>query len=106
MELYRWTIGTFLCKKKNQLINLAGKIKLNEWRGEKKAEFIICNDTGPAHIAAHLGKNGVVIFGHHTTPKRVSIETQKFKAITSRNLKNLDSEKVYNEIRNKLELVN
>ncbi|MDC6465141.1 glycosyltransferase family 9 protein [Pelagibacteraceae bacterium] len=72
----------------------------------KKAEFIICNDTGPAHIAAHLGKNGVVIFGHHTTPKRVSIETEKFKAITSRNLKNLDSEKVYNEIRNKLELVN
>ena len=72
----------------------------------KKAEFIIGNDTGPSHIAAHLGKNGVVIFGQHTTPKKVSIETDKFKAITSKDLNTLDSEKVYSEIKNKLELIN
>ncbi len=72
----------------------------------KKAEFIIGNDTGPSHIAAHLGKNGVVIFGQHTTPKKVSIETDKFKAIISKDLNTLDSEKVYSEIKNKLELIN
>ena len=43
---YAWNsidgpLEPFLSKKKNQLINLVGKIKLNEWRGEKKAEFII-----------------------------------------------------------------
>ena len=48
-----------------------------------KASYIIANDTGPAHMAAHLGKMGTVLFGHHTTAKKVSIETDKFKAITS-----------------------
>ena len=33
-------------------------------------------------MAAHLGKSGVFLFGHHTTPKKVSIETDKFKALT------------------------
>ena len=30
-----------------------------------KASFIIANDTGPAHIAAHLGKEGLVLFGQN-----------------------------------------
>ena len=33
-------------------------------------------------MAAHLGKEGIVLFGHHTTAKKVSIETDKFKAIS------------------------
>ena len=37
-----------------------------------KASYIISNDTGPAHMSAHLQKKGTVIFGHHTTPKKVS----------------------------------
>ena len=32
-----------------------------------KARFIISNDTGPAHMAAHLGAKGVTLFGYHTT---------------------------------------
>ena len=67
-----------------------------------KAKYIIANDTGPAHIAAHLGKKGIVIFGHHTTPKKVSIETDNFKAITVDNLKKLTAEKVYSEIKDNL----
>ena len=46
-----------------------------------KASYIIANDTGPPHMSAHLGQRGVVLFGHHTTPKKVSIETEKFKSI-------------------------
>ena len=72
----------------------------------KKASFIISNDTGPAHMTAHLNKPGVVIFGHHTTPKKVSIETNKFKAISVGNLQNLEASKLYSEIESKLILIN
>ena len=71
-----------------------------------KASYVVSNDTGPAHMAAHLGRSGVVLFGHHTTPKKVSIETQKFKAIAVDNLNNLTAEKVYLVIKDKLELIN
>ena len=70
-----------------------------------KASYVIANDTGPAHMAAHLGQNGIVFFGHHTTPQKVSIETDKFKAITTDDLNSLSAEKVYSEIKNKLELI-
>jgi len=72
----------------------------------KKASFVIANDTGPAHIAAHLGQKGLVIFGHHTTPKKVSIETEKFKAIVTSNLSQLKAEEVYAIIKKDLELIN
>ena len=29
------------------------------------AKFIIANDSGPAHIASHLKKNGLVLFGNN-----------------------------------------
>ena len=80
------------------IMELAGLIK--------KASFIIANDTGPAHMAAHLGVSGVVLFGYHTTPKKVSIETDKFKAISVNDLSNLTVEKVYSEIKEKIELIN
>ena len=34
-------IESILNKKNRKKINVAGKMKLNEWRGEKKVEFII-----------------------------------------------------------------
>ena len=71
-----------------------------------KSSYVVANDTGPAHMAAHLGQSGTVLFGHHTTPKKVSIETQKFKAIAADNLNDLSAEKVYLEIKDKLELIN
>jgi len=80
------------------IIELAGLIL--------KASYIIANDTGPAHMTAHLGRSGVALFGYHTTPKKVSIETENFKAITVDDLNNLSAEKVYSEIKNKLELIN
>ena len=71
-----------------------------------KSSFVIANDTGPAHIAAHLNKSGVALFGHHTTAKKVSIETEMFKAINVENLNDLSSETVYKKIKDKLDLIN
>ena len=34
-------LGAYLLKKKSKLINIAGKLSLNEWRGQKNVEFII-----------------------------------------------------------------
>ena len=70
-----------------------------------KASYVIANDTGPAHMAAHLGQKGTVLFGHHTTAKKVSIETDKFKAITAEKLNALSAEKVYSEVKDKLKLI-
>ena len=71
-----------------------------------KASYIIANDTGPAHMSAHLGKEGIVLFGHHTTPKKVSIETKNFKAISVKDLKKLSADEVYSNIKDKIELIN
>ena len=71
-----------------------------------KASYVIANDTGPAHMTAHLGQSGTVIFGSHTTPEKVSIETDKFKAITVENLNDLTAEKLFLEIKKNLELIN
>tara|TARA_Y100000590_G_scaffold375217_1_gene439993 strand:+ start:118 stop:1056 length:939 start_codon:yes stop_codon:yes gene_type:complete len=79
------------------IIELAGLIS--------KASYVIGNDTGPAHMAAHLNKSGITIFGPHTTAKKVSIETKKFRAISADSLKDLSVEKVYMSIKNELELI-
>ncbi len=67
------------------------------------AKLIIANDTGPAHIASHLDKNGLVLFGSHTSAKKVSIENFNFKAISVENLNDLDVNTVLNEVKAKLD---
>jgi len=71
-----------------------------------KASFVVSNDTGPAHIAAHLGKRGVVLFGYHTSAEKVSIETEKFHAITVDRLELLKAETVYSKIKSEINLIN
>ena len=66
------------------------------------AKFIIANDTGPAHIASHLKKKGLVLFGSHTSAKKVSIENSNFKALSVKNLIDLDVETVLKEVKNGL----
>jgi ADP-heptose:LPS heptosyltransferase len=80
------------------IMQLAGLIK--------KANYVIANDTGPAHMSAHLNQHGIVLFGQHTTPQKVSIETEKFKAIKVDNLNELTAEMVYSKIEGKLKLIN
>tara|TARA_B100001093_G_scaffold460408_1_gene474197 strand:+ start:242 stop:1174 length:933 start_codon:yes stop_codon:yes gene_type:complete len=66
------------------------------------AKFIIANDTGPAHIASHLNKKGLVLFGSHTTAKKVSIGNSNFKIISVKDLKDLNPEVVLKEVKNYL----
>ena len=67
------------------------------------AKLIIGNDTGPAHIASHLDKKGLVLFGSHTSAKKVSIENFNFKAISFKNLNDLDVNTVLKEVKAKLD---
>ena len=68
----------------------------------KDSSFVVANDTGPAHIASHLKKNGLVLFGSHTTAKKVSLGNKSFKAISVEKLSNLNVNTVIGEIRDKL----
>ncbi len=66
------------------------------------SSYIVSNDTGPAHICAHLNKRGVVLFGSHTTPEKVSMESQNFESIRVDDLKNLNVADVYEKIKENL----
>ena len=66
------------------------------------SSFVVANDTGPAHIAAHVGTNGLTLFGKHTTAHKVSIERENFKAIQVSDLSNLGAEKVFERLINSL----
>ena len=78
----------------NESINIKKLISLID-----KSKFIISNDTGPAHIASHLNKKGLVLFGSHTSAKKVSIENYNFKALSVSDLKNLSVDSVLNKIK-------
>ena len=67
------------------------------------AKYIISNDTGPAHICSHLNKKGLALFGSHTTAKKVSIENFNFKALTVKNLEELNVETVLDEVKSRLD---
>jgi ADP-heptose:LPS heptosyltransferase len=68
----------------------------------KDSSFVIANDTGPAHMAAHLGSKGLALFGSHTTAYKVSIERENFKAIQVTDLDKLSAEKVFEYFINSL----
>ena len=68
----------------------------------KNAKFIVANDTGPAHIASHLNKKGLVLFGSHTSAKKVSIERENFKAVSVKDLTNLKVDEVLEKIKDNL----
>ena len=76
----------------NQLITLINK-----------SSFVISNDTGPAHICSHLNKKGLVLFGSHTSAKKVSIERADFRAITVKNLSDLSVDSVIEKIKDSLD---
>jgi ADP-heptose:LPS heptosyltransferase len=62
------------------------------------SSFVIANDTGPAHMAAHLNAKGITLFGHHTTAIKVSIERDNFKAIQVSDLSKLSAKSVMEKI--------
>ena len=64
----------------------------------KESSFVIANDTGPAHMAAHLNAKGLTLFGKHTTAFKVSIERENFKAIQVDDLNKLSATKVFERL--------
>ena len=68
----------------------------------KDSSFVVANDTGPAHMTAHLGSKGIALFGSHTSPFKVSIERENFKAIQVTDLSNLSANKVFERMLNLL----
>ena len=61
----------------------------------KESSFVISNDTGPAHMAAHLDAKGLTLFGYHVSAKLQSIEREKFKAIQVSDLNKLSTDRVF-----------
>ena len=68
----------------------------------KDSSFVVANDTGPAHIAAHVDAKGLTLFGKHTTAYKASIERENFKAIQVSDLNNLSADKVFERLTNSL----
>ena len=64
----------------------------------KDSSFVVANDTGPAHMTAHLGSKGIALFGAHATAHKVSIERENFKAIQVSDLSKLSANKVFENI--------
>ena len=87
----------------NVILNKGLPLNINELISLiNNSSYIVSNDTGPAHICAHLNKRGVVLFGSHTTPEKVSMESQNFKSLRVDNLKNLYAADVYEKIKENL----
>ena len=87
----------------NVILNKGLPLNINELISLiNNSSYIVSNDTGPAHICAHLNKRGVVLFGSHTTPEKVSIQSQNFKSLRADNLKNLNVADVYEKIKENL----
>ena len=68
----------------------------------KDSSFVVANDTGPAHMTAHLGSRGLALFGSHTPAYKVSIERENFKAIQVSDLSKLSAEKVFERLFNSI----
>jgi ADP-heptose:LPS heptosyltransferase len=62
----------------------------------------VSNDTGPAHMTAHLNTKGISLFGSHISAFLQSIERENFKAIQVDDLNKLSAEKVFEKLSNEL----
>jgi ADP-heptose:LPS heptosyltransferase len=58
------------------------------------AKFVVGNDTGPCHIASHLGRPGLAIFGPTTSAARSEIGRRNFKTLEVNNLRELSADTV------------
>ena len=66
----------------------------------KDSSFVVANDTGPAHMAAHLNSKGLCLFGSHKSALLQSIERENFKPIQVSDLTKLSSENVFEKLSN------
>lgn len=92
VELARAIPGT--CIEKTNWSALAGILK--------GARFVIGNDTGPSHLAAHMGVAGLALFGSHMPAERTGILTENFGAIEVDDLAALPVPRVFDEVERRL----
>jgi len=64
----------------------------------KTSSFVVANDTGPAHMSAHLNAKGLTLFGSHASAFLQSIERKNFKSIQVSDLNKLSAEKVFEKL--------
>ncbi len=68
----------------------------------KGAAFVIGNDTGPTHLASHLGVRGLALFGQHMPAERTGVLRETFGAIEVEDLKALRVARVMEEVMKRL----
>jgi ADP-heptose:LPS heptosyltransferase len=68
----------------------------------KGAAFVIGNDTGPTHLASHLGVRGLALFGSHMPAERTGVVREGFAAIEVEDLQTLGVARVSDEVRMRL----
>ena len=68
----------------------------------KGAAFVVGNDSGPSHLAAHLGVPGVALFSGHVPAYRTGIARNRFKYIEAAGMVHIPVEKVFSEVINYL----
>lgn len=67
-----------------------------------QAAFVIGNDTGPTHLASHLGVQGLALYGSHMPAERTGILRENFTAIQVDDLKDLTLVRVLSEVHARL----
>jgi len=64
----------------------------------KHARYIIGNDTGPTHIAANVGCQGLALYGGHAKPEWTGIQLTGFSWLQEENLADLSVDTVWEKI--------
>ena len=62
-----------------------------------RADFVVGNDTGPTHLAAHCGARGLALYGPHTAARLTCID-RRLEVIEVRSLSQLDPERVFQRV--------
>jgi len=69
----------------------------------KRALFVVGNDTGPSHLAAHIGTQGLALFGNYSPAERTGIIRENFGVIEVEDLAALPAERVFDEVTRRIE---
>ena len=65
----------------------------------KRAGYVVGNDSGPSHLAAHLEVPGLALFSRHVPAYRTGIERHNFKCIEAEKMEDITVAEVFAEIR-------